>query len=50
VGAATPLDDVLTAMRAGSAHLAAVVDDEGRGIGLVTMEDVLKELVGRGRP
>ena len=50
VGAATPLDDVLTAMRAGSAHLAAVVDDEGRGIGLVTMEDVLKELVGKGRP
>lgn len=49
VGAATPLDDVLTAMRAGSAHLAAVVDDEGRGVGLVTMEDVLKELVGRRR-
>jgi CBS domain containing-hemolysin-like protein len=36
-------------MRAGRAHLAAVVDDEGRGLGLVTMEDVLKELVGRGR-
>ncbi|WP_405577488.1 hemolysin family protein [Streptomyces sp. NBC_01190] len=50
VGASTPLDDVLTAMRAGRAHLAAVVDDEGRGVGLVTMEDVLKELVRRGRP
>lgn len=49
VGAATPLDDVLTAMRAGRAHLAAVVDDQGLGVGLVTMEDVLKELVGRGR-
>jgi CBS domain containing-hemolysin-like protein len=49
VGAATPLDDVLTAMRAGRAHLAAVVDEEGRGVGLVTMEDVLKDLVGRGR-
>lgn len=49
VGAATPLDDVLTAMRAGRAHLAAVVDEEGRGVGLVTMEDVLKELVGRIR-
>jgi CBS domain containing-hemolysin-like protein len=49
VGAATPLDDVLTAMRAASAHLAAVVDAEGRGVGLVTMEDVLKELVGPGR-
>lgn len=50
VRAATALDDVLTAMRAGGAHLAAVVDDEGRGLGLVTMEDVLKELVGPGRP
>ncbi|WNI14200.1 hemolysin family protein [Actinacidiphila sp. ITFR-21] len=50
VVAATPLDDVLTAMRAGRAHLAAVVDDEGRGVGLVTMEDVLKELVGQVRP
>lgn len=47
VGAATPLDDVLTAMRAGRGHLAAVVDDEGRGLGLVTMEDLLKALVGR---
>jgi CBS domain containing-hemolysin-like protein len=50
VGAATPLDDVLTAMRSGRAHLAAVVDDEGRGVGLVTMQDVLKELVGQSRP
>ncbi|MFI0898241.1 hemolysin family protein [Streptomyces sp. NPDC020983] len=50
VGAATPLDDVLTAMRAASAHLAAVVDADGRGVGLVTMEDVLKRLVGPGRP
>ncbi|WUH95345.1 hemolysin family protein [Streptomyces sp. NBC_00433] len=48
VGAATPLDDVLTAMRAASAHLAAVVDADGRGVGLVTMEDVLKQLVGPG--
>jgi len=46
VTAATPLDDVLAAMRASGAHLAAVVDEQGRGIGLVTMEDVLKELVG----
>ncbi|MDJ0344089.1 hemolysin family protein [Streptomyces sp. H10-C2] len=46
VRAATPLDDVLTAMRAGRAHLASVVDETGRGIGLVTMADVLKELVG----
>lgn len=49
VAAATPLDDVLTAMRAASAHLAAVVDAGGRGVGLVTMEDVLKQLVGPTR-
>jgi CBS domain containing-hemolysin-like protein len=50
LAAATPLDDALTAMRAARAHLAAVVDAGGRGVGLVTMADVLKELVGRGRP
>lgn len=49
LGAATPLDDALTAMRAGRTHLAAVVDEEGRGMGLVTMEDVLKHLVGHSR-
>lgn len=46
VSAAGPLDDVLTAMRAGRAHLASVVDEQGRSIGFVTMADVLKELVG----
>ncbi|MEU3462589.1 hemolysin family protein [Streptomyces sp. NPDC006733] len=46
VGAGSPLDDVLTAMRAGRAHLASVVDEQGRSIGFVTMADVLKELVG----
>ncbi|OII63061.1 hypothetical protein BJP40_25785 [Streptomyces sp. CC53] len=49
VRAATPLDDVLTAMRRSRTHLAAVLDDDGRMAGLVTMEDVLRELVG-GRP
>ncbi|MFD8555632.1 hemolysin family protein, partial [Streptomyces fradiae] len=38
VRAATPLDDVLTAMRRSRAHLAAVIDDDGRLAGLVTME------------
>ncbi|ORT60904.1 hemolysin family protein [Streptomyces sp. CB03238] len=47
VRAATPLDDVLTAMRRSRTHLAAVVDEDGRPAGLVTMEDVLRELVGR---
>ncbi|WP_175409445.1 hemolysin family protein [Streptomyces sp. TRM64462] len=43
---ATPLDDVLTALRRSRTHLAAVLDDDGRLAGLVTMEDVLRELVG----
>ncbi|MCG0290090.1 hemolysin family protein [Streptomyces sp. PSAA01] len=41
----TPLDDVLTAMRDSRTHLAAVIGAEGRLEGLVTMEDVLRELV-----
>ena len=44
----TPLDDALTAMRARRAHLAAVVGEDERPVGLVTMEDVLRELVGQG--
>lgn len=41
-----PLDDALSAMRRAAAHLAGVVDAEGRPLGLVTLEDVLEELVG----
>ncbi|MBT2388151.1 HlyC/CorC family transporter [Streptomyces sp. ISL-1] len=47
VRATTPLDDVLTAMRRSRTHLAAVLDEDGTPMGLVTMEDVLRELVGR---
>ncbi|MGW1892642.1 hemolysin family protein [Streptomyces sp. NPDC002004] len=43
----TPLDDVLTAMRGSSTHLAAVLGTDGRLAGLVTMEDVLQELFGQ---
>lgn len=46
VRAATPLDDVLAAMRSSGTHLAAVISADGRPEGLVTMEDVLRELVG----
>ncbi|WP_399095410.1 hemolysin family protein [Streptomyces sp. BBFR2] len=45
VRAATPLDDVLTAMRGSRTHLAAVIGEGGTLAGLVTMEDVLRELV-----
>ncbi|GAA2936289.1 hemolysin family protein [Streptomyces enissocaesilis] len=47
VRADAPLDDVLTAMRRSRTHLAAVLDEDGSPAGLVTMEDVLRELVGR---
>ena len=47
VRAATPLDDVLTAMRRSRTHLAAVLGEDGRLAGLVTMEDVLRELFGQ---
>ncbi|MFK0023177.1 hemolysin family protein [Streptomyces sp. NPDC090798] len=43
----TPLDDVLTAMRRSRTHLAAVMGSDGRMTGLVTMEDVLRELFGQ---
>ncbi|MGW5033700.1 hemolysin family protein [Streptomyces nigra] len=43
----TPLDDVLTAMRGSRTHLAAVLGADGRLAGLVTMEDVLRELFGQ---
>ena len=46
VAAETRLDDVLTAMRHSGAHLAAVTDGDGTLLGVVTMADVLKELVG----
>ncbi|CAN3985318.1 hemolysin family protein [Kitasatospora purpeofusca] len=46
VPAAMPLDDVLTAMRRSGTHLAAAITADGTPLGLVTMEDVLKELVG----
>ncbi|MFG2886764.1 hemolysin family protein [Streptomyces sp. NPDC048297] len=43
----TPLDDVLTAMRGSRTHLAAVIGDDGRLAGLVTMENILRELFGQ---
>jgi CBS domain containing-hemolysin-like protein len=43
----TPLDDVLTAMRGSRTHLAAVLGADGRLAGLMTMEDVLRQLFGQ---
>jgi CBS domain containing-hemolysin-like protein len=41
-----PVDDLLKAMQANSTHIAIVVDEYGGVAGLVTMEDVIEELVG----
>ncbi|MGW1071631.1 hemolysin family protein [Streptomyces sp. NPDC002537] len=47
VRAATPLDDVITTMSGTGTHLAAVIGADDRPVGLVTLEDVLRELVGQ---
>lgn len=39
-------DELLRDMQIQRSHLAAVEDDQGRVIGIVTMEDVLEEIVG----
>ena len=40
------LDQLLTQMRASRAHMAIVVDEYGGTAGLVTIEDLLEEIVG----
>lgn len=39
-------DELLRDLRAGAIHLAVVVDEHGEFIGLVTIEDILEEIVG----
>ena len=46
VPASRPLDEMLKDFKARKKHLAIVLDDYGGTDGLVTMEDVLEELVG----
>ncbi|HEX6542636.1 MAG TPA: hemolysin family protein [Ktedonobacterales bacterium] len=40
------LDEVLTTFRREGAHMAMVIDEYGQVAGLITLEDVLEELVG----
>ena len=42
-----PADDLLREMQAGSVHLAVVIDEYGGVSGLVTIEDLLEEIVGQ---
>ena len=41
-----PLDDVLDTMRRRKCHMVIVTDEYGGTMGLITMEDVLEQLVG----
>ena len=49
VGNDEPLHEALETLQRRGAHLARVVDGEGVTLGLVTMEDVIEELVGEIR-
>ena len=43
-------DRVVTVLREKRAHQAVVVDRPGHAIGLITIQDVLSELLGTARP
>jgi CBS domain containing-hemolysin-like protein len=45
----TPLKDVLLKMQAERGHIALVIDEYGGTSGLITMEDILEEIVGEIR-
>jgi CBS domain containing-hemolysin-like protein len=42
----SPLDDVLTTMERTHAHLAVVIDEHGGTAGVISIEDLLEEVVG----
>ncbi|HEY1017303.1 MAG TPA: hemolysin family protein [Herpetosiphonaceae bacterium] len=44
-----PIDDVLTLFRRQGSHLGIVIDEYGQVAGMVTLEDLLEELVGEIR-
>jgi CBS domain containing-hemolysin-like protein len=46
VSESTRIDEVLREMRRDRRHLALVLDEHGTVVGLITLEDILEELVG----
>jgi CBS domain containing-hemolysin-like protein len=42
----TPIDDLIRVLKSRSMHLAVVVDEHGAMVGVVSLEDLLEELVG----
>jgi CBS domain containing-hemolysin-like protein len=46
VAESTRVDEVLRAMRRDRRHLALVLDEHGTVVGLITLEDILEEIVG----
>ena len=40
------VDDLLQTLRSNKSHIAVVIDEYGGTLGIVTMEDILEELVG----
>ena len=42
----TPIDEQLTGMSAAKTHIAIVQDENGKAVGILTVEDILEELVG----
>ncbi|WP_020579489.1 hemolysin family protein [Actinopolymorpha alba] len=50
IPATTPLVDVLAALRNGASHLARIDDEQGTTIGILTLDDVLLNLVPSRHP
>ena len=46
VAADVPIDELLQTMSENKTHMAVVLDDSGKTLGVLTMEDILEELVG----
>jgi CBS domain containing-hemolysin-like protein len=44
--AITPIDELIRTLKSKSTHLAVVVDEHGAMVGVVSLEDMLEELVG----